>query len=75
MSHDLLSAGFARPSEGAFRCARRFLWKSESRTESAPTVLGSSAFRRMVLSEAIPITTAAWVSQAQPILRFREARA
>jgi len=34
-----------------------------------PTVPGSTAFRRMALSEAIPITTAAWVSQAQPILR------
>ena len=27
------------------------------------------AFRRMVLSEAIPISAPAWVSQAQPILR------
>ncbi|SFD59139.1 hypothetical protein SAMN05216577_13012 [Pseudomonas citronellolis] len=35
MSHDLLSAGFARPSEGAFRCARTFLWKSKSRSERA----------------------------------------
>ncbi|MCP1605276.1 hypothetical protein J2T46_003226 [Pseudomonas citronellolis] len=31
MSHDLLSAGFVRPSEGAFRCARVFLWKSKSK--------------------------------------------
>ena len=33
------------------------------------SVPGSTAFRRMALSEAIPITPAAWVSQAQPILR------
>ncbi|MCP1640831.1 hypothetical protein J2T41_000425 [Pseudomonas citronellolis] len=35
MSHDLLSAGFVRPSEGAFRSARRFLWKSKSKSERA----------------------------------------
>ncbi len=44
MSHDLLSAGFARPSEGAFRCARLFLWKSKSKRAFA------FAFRRSELA-------------------------
>ncbi|SFD04185.1 hypothetical protein SAMN05216577_11547 [Pseudomonas citronellolis] len=34
MSHDLLSGGFARPSEGAFRCARMLPWKSKSKSQS-----------------------------------------
>ena len=40
----------------------------ESRAGPA-TVPGSTAFRRMALSAAIPISATAWVSQAQPILR------
>ena len=39
-----------------------------SRTRSA-TPSGKHETRRMVLSEAIPISATAWVSQAQPILR------
>ena len=67
------------PSAGLFHAAESVVpaipiatataLSAESRTESAPTVPGSTAFRRMALSEAIPIITTAWVSQAQPILR------
>ncbi|MCP1603332.1 hypothetical protein J2T46_001262 [Pseudomonas citronellolis] len=46
MSHDLLSAGFARPSEGAFRCARMFLWKSQKQKPEQSCF----AFRRSELA-------------------------
>jgi len=46
MSHDLLSGGFARPSEGAFRCTRVFLWKSKSESQSERAL----AFRRSELA-------------------------
>ena len=58
-----------RGSVGADLIRESRRWFRLSRRSSAPSAWASMAFRRMVLSEAIPITTTAWVSQAQPILR------
>ncbi|AMO78980.1 hypothetical protein PcP3B5_56130 [Pseudomonas citronellolis] len=72
------SAQPARQSRLCHRRARRLGTPRHSPVGARPArdsragrayVPGSTAFRRMVLSEAIPITATAWVSQAQPILR------
>ena len=70
MLHDLLSAGFARPVEGAFRCARLFLWKSESRTRS----YGSRKHGRRRTLSAIGLNAPAGHSGGAdgPLSRLRE---
>ena len=62
LSANRAQGALTRPCHRGVRCGRQI----QSRTESAPTPAGKPP-RRMVLSEAIPITAAAWVSQAQPI--------
>ncbi len=53
----------------SLRSTPSYACASQTLGERLPCRLRRSAFRRMELSEAIPITMVRWVSQAQPILR------